>query len=395
LSFFDLSNFFNDKKDRLFNTMKKTSKKAPTFYSLVDVPIVFHVLQNQDNGGIGHPTLTERQREFAIQQTNRLYNIYDKHTKTTAPFATFVDGGTILHTDVIHKDCYYLTDSEYETIVQRATEWEFKIHAVICETVETSGLSWYPRSYPVDHPKHSVMLVDYRAVACYDHEHNFLCDLVNGQEVSHNRWWRNGSIIFAHELGHIFGLYHTYSNSCKDKTRDGVSDTPASTFGTFSSCPGLLPYDRDRNLFDESRKKEENVGANDEKCKGANNICGNSCASCCTAPDGNQRECPLYSETMPFEVVDEGTSSFPDCCTDNTPIDSCPRSPGIDPLNNVMAYIPDLCAHEFTPGQLARMLAQTFSFKTYIYCNYSTHANSEKCSGIPCATSATSPFCVR
>jgi hypothetical protein len=384
---------FTNTKGDFFNSDKGKSQTAPTFYSLVNIPIVFHVLQNQDNGGIGQPTLTDLQRDHAIRQTNKLYNIYDKNTKTSAQFATFVNGGTIVHTDVINKDCYYLTESEFETIVTRAPEWEFKIHAVICETVETSAKSWYPQSYPVNHPKHSTMFVDYRAVACYDDENNFLCDLVNGQEVSQTRWWRNRSVVFAHELGHIFGLRHTYSSSCKDQVGDGVSDTPHMTFDIISSCPGLLPYDRDRDLFGKFSKKDENVGANEENCMETKNICGNTCASCCTAPDGNQRECPLYSETLPLEVVGEASTSYPDCCTDNQPIDSCPLLPGVDSLNNVMAYIPDWCAHEFTPGQLARMLAQTFAFKSYIYCNYSTHANSDKCTGIPCATAATSPYC--
>jgi hypothetical protein len=56
--------------------------------------------------------------------------------------------------------------------------------------------------------------------------------------------------------------------------------------------------------------------------------------------------------------------------------------------------VPDWCAYEFTPGQLARMLAQTNSYKSFISCNYANRANSNKCSGVPCASTATSPYCV-
>jgi hypothetical protein len=36
-------------------------------------------------------------------------------------------------------------------------------------------------------------------------------------------------------------------------------------------------------------------------------------------------------------------------------LDTCPRLPGLDPMTNYMNLEPDLCASEFTPGQVERM----------------------------------------
>ena len=44
----------------------------------MDVQVVFHILSNQDNGAKGKPSLTEAQRVYLLEKTNRLYNIYDK-----------------------------------------------------------------------------------------------------------------------------------------------------------------------------------------------------------------------------------------------------------------------------------------------------------------------------
>lgn len=73
---------------------------------------------------------------------------------------------------------------------------------------------------------------------------------------------------------------------------------------------------------------------------------------------------------------------FPVCCVDEDgeleedPEDTCPNNAGLDPNNNVMAYIPDWCAYEFTPGQMARMIAQVKAekdiskFLCYLSCPY-------------------------
>jgi len=37
------------------------------------------------------------------------------------------------------------------------------------------------------------------------------------------------------------------------------------------------------------------------------------------------------------------------------PLDTCPDLPGMDPMTNFMSDEPDLCASEFTPGQIERM----------------------------------------
>ncbi|KAK2002200.1 metalloprotease 1 [Colletotrichum falcatum] len=80
--------------------------------------------------------------------------------------------------------------------------------------------------------------------------------------------------IAVHEVGHWFGLYHTFRGGDCDAANDLVDDTPAQAGGT-AGCP----VERD----------------------------------------------------------------------------SCPDSPGLDPIHNFMDYSDDSCTSEFTPGQEERM----------------------------------------
>jgi Pregnancy-associated plasma protein-A len=44
------------------------------------------------------------------------------------------------------------------------------------------------------------------------------------------------------------------------------------------------------------------------------------------------------------------------------PRDTCPE-PGFDPVDNYMAYVPDICMYKFTDGQRAAMRAAWFNFR--------------------------------
>lgn len=364
-------------------------------YTLVDMPIVFHILSNQNNGGLGNPSLTPSQRDFAIKMTSSLYNVYDKQTKASVQFATFIANQTIHHDYVTTtKDCSDMSEDAFNSIVTQVDEWEFKFHAIVCESNQFSGRASFPTDYYVTHPLHNAILVDYRAFACHDEVGNFLCDLVNGEPVSHTRWWRSRSTVMAHEIGHLLGLYHTFEGDCTDPNDpgDGVSDTPFTSTNTTSGCPGLLPYDKDRNLHDWNIHSKPNTGGNATTCASVDGsgVCGSgTCAACCTA-EKNSSACVKYFTE--FDSVTEDMNHSPYCCYDSTPINTCMQG-GIDPLNNVMSYIPDFCTHEFTPGQMAKMMSDTRAYKLYVYCNYASILDTETCSFIPCGSLATSPNC--
>lgn len=194
--------------------------------------------------------------------------------------------------------------------------------------------------------------------------------------------------MVAHEIGHLFGLQHTFNEDGTCSAPNSIPDLPRQSkpnFLTFG-CPGLLPYDKDRNLFRFFKRKSVNRSTCDIRC--SNNICGTTCAACCQSTGGS------WLTLLPdSQSVSEDMISSPDCCIDNTPLNSCRFRRGIDPLNNVMSYVPDFGIYEFTIGQMARMMSQIQQYKTYVYCKYGTRVDASICQNVPCASFATGINC--
>ena len=375
----------------LFTASADDTTKDFEKYRLLNIPIVYHVLTNQDNGGMGSPSLTDNQRDFATQIINQLYRIYDKNSFETTQFAHFVTEGTQFHDIAMTGDCRSMDEADMASVVQTVQEWQFKFHVIVCESSQMSGIASFPEMYEPTHSLHNLVRIDYRAFACYDENGTYLCKVsASGEKISHTRWWRTRSTTVAHEIGHLFGLRHTHEGGCSGD--DYVADTPAQDTQASDSCPGMLPYDRDRDWFQLSGSQlaQPNKVTNSTTCSGAG-VCGDTCASCCTSLDGSNSNCPKYISNV--EVVTESVYNFPHCCKDPTPLDSCPGKAGIDPLNNVMSYVPDFCQHEFTMGQMERMMSQIRQYKTYVYCNYANVLDVGKCNNIPCASTASSPNC--
>jgi hypothetical protein len=138
---------------------------------------------------------------------------------------------------------------------------------------------------------------------------------------------------------HLFGLSHTYAGGCSG-SGDGVVDTPAENDSNIDGCPGLLPYDKDRDLMNESTKTNVNIG-NATTCGIAADVCvmggANTCAACCMDSSPTSLDCVQFKDGI--SISQDEVNTFPKCCVETKPDDTCPSLAGVDPKNNMMAYV--------------------------------------------------------
>jgi len=242
------------------NRHLQQQQQGSTVYTLRNVPLVFHILSNQQYAAGPAPSATRQQIDLLLERTNQLYTIYDKTTGNSTSFVNFTKNQVYRYNNTyITQDCDNICfTSTTSRLVQAVPNWQYKMHVIVCKSLQWSGVASFPNSYSVTNPRHNLLCLEYRAIPCRDTQGNFICDSAttnNGKNVSHTRWWRTRGNVLAHELGHLFGLYHTFENGCSTNN-DGVDDTPAeydsgstTTSSSNDGCPGLLPYVKQYILY--------------------------------------------------------------------------------------------------------------------------------------------------
>jgi hypothetical protein len=130
---------------------------------------------------------------------------------------TFVHDETIVHDGFFsNQDCrglFEFPDDGFKLLLAKTTEYQYKIHVVVCESNQAAGLASLPEMFSAADPLKNAIMLDYRAIACRDDIGNFLCELTEDgtvpKEVSHTHWKGTRGLMLAHEIGHTFGLRHT------------------------------------------------------------------------------------------------------------------------------------------------------------------------------------------
>jgi len=308
---------------------------AATGYTLVNIPVRFHLLRN------------------AVVTTTRvnqamLRHMVDALNEDYAGFATFVYNGTVVQTRT--NTCDNLSPADYDALINARGEVQttYKLHAIICELAEYSGIASFPTDYSTSDTRHNAVRIDYRAVACRNRTTGAVLNTCNP------KWWRTRSMVISHEFGHIFGLFHTFTDGCATGN-DGISDTAAEAAPEFlKTCPGIV---------------SSSVGCS---CSGSGG-CMPGCNSCGFKTSAGAF---MLAAACPAR-----------CCATAAPLDSCTGTgyTGTDPVLNFMSYSPDYCSIKgnrlasdplgtssagFTNAQFLKMAAQIKSYKRKIYCRY-------------------------
>ena len=107
---------------------------AVTCYTLVNVPVRFHILQNS-------VVNTARVNEVM------LLHMVDALNLDYAGFATFVYNGTVVQST--SNNCDNLVLADYNALVNatREVNTTYKLHAIICELADYSGIASFPTDY--------------------------------------------------------------------------------------------------------------------------------------------------------------------------------------------------------------------------------------------------------
>jgi hypothetical protein len=200
------------------------SMNHPSYHSqsILTVPIVFHIMHENGPEDVPDSIITQ-----AVNQLNLRYQNASPYNDTAGTdigiqfcLASVDTNGNA--TTGITRDTSFLTninfnDYTHDTMMKNKNHWQDYLYLNVWVVRSISngaytGYAYYPSS--IGQPEDGVVIA-YNALNSY---------------------------VLSHEVGHYFGLYHTFTGGCPNYNclldGDFVCDTPPDSTHNFEPCPG-------------------------------------------------------------------------------------------------------------------------------------------------------------
>jgi predicted Zn-dependent protease len=213
-------------------TLKTTKQLSRDVYQSLLVDIKFSVFHKDNNG--------KTTRQVLDDQIDVLNKAFSGKYSTESIIDTNIRFRIKSVQYINNADYYKNCDShEWKIVNTYSSDNKNTVNIMICNSPFYLGWAYYPWSFKETH-KFNVIFIHTES-------------LPNGKETLYNKGFTG-----VHEIGHFFGLRHTFSESNNCDVGDGISDTPAEKSPSYEcnkdrdTCPNHPGKDPINNYMDYS-----------------------------------------------------------------------------------------------------------------------------------------------